>query len=162
MNIIIYTRVSTKEQVEGYSLTYQESFCREYAERQGWNVVQVFQEQGESAKTANRTQLQKLLDYCQKNKGKVDILLVHKLDRFARNTADHQAVRAVLVRYGVKVRSVTEQIDDNSAGKFMENIFSAVAQFDNDVRSERTKAGMLEKLRQGHWPWKAPLGYKNS
>lgn len=162
MNVIIYTRVSTKEQVEGYSLTYQEKFCREYAEKQQWKVLEVFEEQGESAKTADRTQLQNLLNYCQKNKGKVDILLVHKLDRFARNTADHQAVRAILVRFGVKIRSVTEQIDDNPAGKLMENIFSAVAQFDNDVRSERTKAGMLEKLRHGYWPWKAPYGYLNS
>ncbi len=162
MNVILYTRVSTKEQIEGYSLTYQEKLCKEYAERMGWNIVQVFQEQGESAKTADRTQLLKLLKFCHENRGKIDILLVHKLDRFSRNTADHSAVRAALLKVGVKLRSVSEQIDDTPAGKLMENIFSSIAQFDNDVRSDRTKEGMKEKARQGHWPWKAPIGYKNS
>lgn len=162
MNVILYTRVSTKEQIEGYSLTYQEKLCKEYAERMGWNIVEIFQEQGESAKTADRTQLLKLLKFCHENKGKIDILLVHKLDRFSRNTADHSAVRAALLKVGVKLRSVSEQIDDTPAGKLMENIFSSIAQFDNDVRSDRTKEGMKEKARQGHWPWKAPIGYKNS
>lgn len=162
MQVLIYIRVSTKEQVEGYSLDYQEKICREYCERQSWDVIKVFREQGESAKTADRTELLNLLKFCHENKGKVDILLVHKLDRFSRNTTDHTAVRAALLKVGVKLRSVSESIDDSPAGKLMENIFSSIAQFDNDVRSERTKAGMLEKLRQGHWPWKAPLGYKNT
>ncbi len=162
MKVAVYTRVSTKEQVDGYSLTYQESLCKEYAVKQGWEVVEIFQEQGESAKTADRTQLQKLLDYCLKNKGKVDIVLVHKLDRMSRVVSDYQAIRGVLVRYGIVLRSVSEPIDSSSTGKFMENIFNAVAQLDNDVRADRTKEGLKEKIRQGHWAWGAPLGYTNS
>ncbi len=162
MRAIAYTRVSTKEQVEGYSLTYQEDLCKEYCDKQGWEIVKVFQEQGESAKTADRTQLTKLLEYCRENKGKVDILLVHKLDRLARASADHHGIRALLSRYGMILRSVSENIDETSNGRFMENIYAAVAQLDNDVRAERTKEGLKERVRQGLWAWGSPMGYKNT
>ena len=162
MKAIIYTRVSTKEQVEGYSLTYQQSLCREYAEKQGWEVIEMFEEQGESAKTTDRTQLLNLLEYCNKNKGKIDILLVHKLDRVSRVSADYHGIRGALMKYGIILRSVTETINETSQGKFMENIYAAVAQLDNDVRAERTKAGLQEKVKQGLWAWGAPLGYKNT
>ncbi len=162
VKVIIYTRVSTKEQVEGYSLSSQKILCKEYAEKQGWEVIEIFQEQGESAKSADRTQLQKLLDYCLRNKGKIDVVLVHKLDRMSRVTADYQAIRALLVRYGMVLRSVSEPIDGSPTGKFMENIFSAVAQLDNDVRAERTKEGLKERVRQGLWAWAPPIGYRSS
>lgn len=162
MKAILYTRVSTKEQMEGYSLSYQEKLCKEYATKQDWEVLEVFQEEGESAKTADRTQFQKMLDYCSRNKGKIDIVLVHKIDRFSRNSADHHSVRAILARYGVVLRSVSENINESSQGKFMESIYSAVAQYDNDVRAERVREGLKEKVRQGYWAWIAPIGYTNT
>jgi len=162
MNVILYVRVSTKEQVDNYSLSSQEKICREYCERQGWKVIKVFREEGESAKTADRHQLLQLIEYCHKNKGLVDILLVYKFDRFSRQSADHHAVKATLLKLGVKLCSATEVVDETPGGKFMETILAGFAQFDNDVRSERTVVGMKEKVRQGQWAWKAPIGYKNS
>ncbi len=161
MNVILYTRVSSKEQLQGFSLSSQEKLCREYAERQGWNVVEVFQEEGESAKTADRTQLLKLLEYCVRNKGKIDAVLVYKVDRVARMSADHHSIRAALSRCGMVLRSVMENIDETSTGKFMENMFAAVAQFDNDVRSDRSREGLKERVRQGLWAWPPPMGYKS-
>lgn len=162
MKVIIYTRVSSQEQIQNYSLETQLKACEEYCKRQEWEIIERFQEEGESAKSADRTELLKLLDYCSRNKGKVDLVLVHKLDRFARNSADHHAIRALLAKNGVAVRSVNEQIDDSPAGKFMENIFAAAAQWDNDVRSERSRNGLKEKAMQGYWAWGAPLGYLNT
>lgn len=147
----IYTRVSTKEQVEGYSLTYQEKLCKEYCDHEGWEVVKVFQEMGESAKTADRTQLLNLLKYVQENKGRLDVVLVHKLDRVARNLENHVAIRATLAKSNVMLRSVSENINETSQGRLVENIFATFAQFDNDLRSERTISGMREKLSQGLW-----------
>ncbi len=161
MNVILYTRVSSKEQLQGFSLSSQEKLCREYAERQGWNVIEVFQEEGESAKTADRTQLLKLLEYCVRNKGKIDAVLVYKVDRVARVSADHHSIRAALSRCGMVLRSVMENIDETSTGKFMENMFAAVAQFDNDVRADRTREGLKERVRQGLWAWTPPIGYKS-
>ncbi len=161
MNCIIYTRVSTDEQVNNYSLVNQEKTCREYCEKQGWKVVAVFIEEGESAKTANRSKLIELLNFCSNKKDLVDVVLVYKFDRLARNVNDHTAIRAQLISKQILLRSATEAVDDSPGGKFMENMMAAVAQFDNEVRGQRAKSGMMEKVRDGYWAWPAPFGYAN-
>ena len=80
----IYTRVSTKGQTENLSLPTQLKTCEEYCERQGLEVIARFREEGESAKTADRTELQKLLTFCRANKGRVQFVVVYNLTRFAR------------------------------------------------------------------------------
>jgi site-specific DNA recombinase len=76
---VIYTRVSTDEQVrEGMSLDAQLAACREYCERQGYEIARVFVEAGESAKTANRTQLKEMLRFCRED-GTVHVVIVHKV-----------------------------------------------------------------------------------
>jgi site-specific DNA recombinase len=162
MNAIIYCRVSSKEQIEGTSLESQEAACRDYAQAKGIHIVSVFVEQGESAKFADRTQLLKLVDFCRENKGGVDSLLVWKIDRFARNVADHYSVKTTLLKYGVRVVSVTEPIDSDPTGKLMEGVLASVAQFDNDVRAMRTVQGMRRRIQEGIFPWGPPFGYRSS
>ena len=94
MNGVIYCRVSSKEQIEGTSLESQEAACRDYAKTKNITVLRVFIEQGESAKFADRTQLVELIDFCRTKKGDVQLLIVWKVDRFARNVADHFSVKA--------------------------------------------------------------------
>lgn len=158
-NAIIYCRVSSKDQLEGTSLDMQEKCCLEYAQKQGWDVSKVFIERGESAKTANRTEFNKALAFCSDKKSRVGFFVVYKIDRFARNQDDHAMVRALLKKSGVVLRSVTEQIDESSGGRLMEGMLSAFAEFDNNIRAERTKGGMMERVKQGVWVWKEPLGY---
>ena len=157
---VIYCRVSSAEQVQGTSLAMQEERCKEYAERENIEVVAVFVEEGESAKTADRTEFKKALNFCSDKKKPVDFFIVHKLDRFARNKDDHVMTQMFLRRYGTKLRSVTEQIDETPVGKLMEGVLSTFAQFDNDVRAYRSKSGMVEKVKRGVWVWAPPLGYK--
>lgn len=156
---VIYCRVSSKDQVEGTSLGSQERLSKEYAERQNIKVLKVFIERGESAKTAERTEFNKALAFCSDKKNRVGYFIVYKIDRFARNQDDHGIVRAVLKKHGVVLRSVTEQIDETSSGRLLEGMLSAFAEFDNNVRTERTKGGMLERVKQGIWVWPEPLGY---
>ncbi len=159
-NAIIYCRVSSKDQIEGTSLDSQERLAKEYAEKQGIKVLKTYVELGESAKTANRTEFNKALTYCADKKNKVSYFIVYKIDRFARNQDDHAIVRAVLKKAGVKLLSVTEPInDDSSVSRAMEGMLSVFAEFDNNVRTERTKQGMLERVKQGVWVWPQPLGY---
>ncbi len=157
---MIYCRVSSLEQVEGTSLESQERMCRDYAKREGMAVSEVFIDRGESAKTADRTEFLNAISYCSKKKNDVSHFVVYKLDRFARNQEDHIGVRAKLKQYGVQLRSVTEPIDDSPMGKMMEGILSTFAEFDNNVRTERSTNGMKERLKKGIWVWSAPLGYK--
>jgi site-specific DNA recombinase len=159
---IIYIRVSTKEQTENLSLPTQLRVCEEYCRREGFEILERFSEEGESAKTTDRRELQKMLAYCRTNKGKVHFLVVFNLTRFARDKYDHFALRSHLKSLGISLRSATEPIDDTSTGKLMEGVLAAFAQFDNDVRSDRTRAGMQEALRRGRWTFLGPLGYLNA
>ncbi|MFL6436609.1 MAG: recombinase family protein [Terriglobales bacterium] len=159
---VIYCRVSTKEQVGNMSLSTQQKACEQWCARLNYAVDRIFIEEGESAKTANRTQLQKLLVYCRENKGRVKIVIVYAVNRFARAQYDHAILRAQLAKLGISLRSVTEPIDDTSMGKLMEGMLASFAQFDNDVRAERTTAGMKARLEHGGWTFKPPLGYVKS
>jgi site-specific DNA recombinase len=159
---VIYVRVSTKEQTENLSLPTQLGACEEYCRRLGYEILERFHEEGESAKTTDRSQLQNLLKYCRRHKGKVHFVVVYNLTRFAREKYDHFALRAHLKSLGISLRSATEPIDDTSTGKLMEGVLAAFAQFDNDVRSDRTRAGMRAALELGRWTFPAPLGYLNA
>ncbi len=162
MKAVIYCRVSSEEQVKNLSLSTQQKACIDYCERHGFEVGKIFVEEGESAKTINRPLFQKMIAYCKENKGRINFVVVYNLQRFARNAHDHLAVRALLHGFGVALRSVNEQIDETSTGRFLENILASVAQLDNDMRADRTIAGMKAALESGHWPHLAPLGYINA
>src|SRR5256884_4653145 len=159
---VIYVRVSTKEQTENLSLPTQLRACEEYCRRQGYEILERFHEEGESAKSPDRSQLQNLLTFCRLNKGRVHFVVVFNLTRFARDKYDHFALRSHLQSLGISLRSATEPIDDTSTGKLMEGVLAAFAQFDNDVRSDRTRAGMRAALELGRWTFLAPIGYLNT
>jgi hypothetical protein len=74
----------------------------------------------------------------------------------ARDKYDHFALRSLLQSLGIPLRSATEPIDDTSTGKLMEGVLAAFAQFDNDCRSDRTRAGMKAVLELGRWTFLAP------
>lgn len=159
---VTYCRVSTKEQVEeGNSLETQKKLCQEYALKNGYEIAEVFVEQGESAKTQNRTELQRLLRYCAEKKNGIKAVIAYKIDRISRNTDDYSQIRILLKRYGVEIKSTSEYFENTPAGRFMENIISNVAQFDNDVRTERCINGMRDAVRAGRYVWTAPIGYSN-
>jgi site-specific DNA recombinase len=120
---IIYIRVSSQEQVDGYSLQNQEKACRAFAENRGARVLEIFREEGESAKTANRTELQKLLRYCAKNHGKIGYLVVYKLDRLARQSSDHFALKVIFKRHGIQLQSATEPLTEDPSRRFNGNSF---------------------------------------
>lgn len=161
LRAVVYCRVSTKEQVQNLSLATQSKACAEYCRANDMECVTVFVEEGESAKTADRTELKKLLTYCRENRKRIDFVVVHSLSRFARVASDHHALRALLLGWGIRLRSATEAIDDTPTGKLLEGIISSIGQFDNDAKAERTKLGMREALERGRWTFQAPLGYRS-
>ena len=97
---IIYIRVSTKEQTENLSLPTQLRVCEEYCRREGFEILERFKEEGESAKTTDRRELQRMLAYCRGHKGKVHFLVVFNLTRFARDTPSPKG-------YGVQANTTT-------------------------------------------------------
>ena len=161
-NAVIYVRVSTEEQTQNYSLESQEKECRAYASRNSLIVTKLFREEGVSAKTVSgRPELKTLLTYCTSKKNCISTVLVYKFDRWSRNAAEGGTIVAMLAKYGVDVKSVTEPTENNAMGKVIVNLMLTLAQFDNDVKSERVKSGMLAAIEAGRWPWGAPIGYKH-
>lgn len=163
MKGIIYIRVSSDEQVKGTSLEFQEELCRKYCEQKGIEIVDVFREEGESAKDLslnNRKKFLGALEFCRKNKNQIDAFIVLRVDRFARNTEDHFAVRKILISYGTTLHSVTEPIGNKPAEKFIETVLAGAAEYDNAIRKQRCTDGLLARINQGIYPFQPPLGYK--
>lgn len=160
-NVIFYIRVSSQEQVDfGNSLESQKSVCTAFSDRNDYNIVKIFTEKGESAKTMNRTQLKNMLEYCRKNKKLIDAVVVYKVDRVARNADDYTLIRMELNKLDIRITSATENIDETPMGRFSETILSAQAELDNSHRSERTITGNIQALEEGRYIFKPPFGYK--
>ena len=160
---VMYTRVSTKEQADDHtSLDTQRKECLAASRKNDVQIPDsnIFEERGESAKFADRTELQGLLRFVQRNKSKVEVLYIWKIDRLSRNLGDYYGIKVALAKYGVRIVSVTEPIDDDPVGRFLEAILAAAAQFDNEIRSLRTITGMRYRVQQGKWPHSAPIGYR--
>lgn len=159
MNCVIYCRVSSEDQVRGTSLSTQEAVCRQFAAREGWTVTTLYRDEGESAKTADRPQFQRMIrEVCAKGAG-VERVLVWKLDRFARNADDHTIFRLQLTKAGAMVISATESMEDDPAGRLLRTVLAGISQFDNECRAERTVTAMRQLAKAGYWVHKAPLGY---
>ncbi len=161
MNAVIYLRVSTKEQAEeGYSIPAQAEACRRFIADRGWELADEYVDRGESARTADRPQLQAMLARLAEDPA-VDCLVVHKLDRLARNLEDHAAVRAALRKAHVQLHSVTESLEDSASGKLVEGILASIAEFYSANLGQEIRKGMDQKAAQGGWPVRAPFGYRN-
>jgi DNA invertase Pin-like site-specific DNA recombinase len=158
---VIYLRVSTKEQAEeGYSIPAQAEVCRRFIADQGWELADEYVDRGESARSADRPQLQAMLAHLAEDRT-VDCLVVHKLDRLARNLEDHAAVRVALRKAGVQLHSVTESLEDSASGKLVEGILASIAEFYSANLGQEIRKGMDQKAAQGGWPVRAPFGYRN-
>lgn len=161
MNCLIYLRVSTKEQAEGgYSIPAQREACVKYIADKGWNLVGEFADCGESARSVDRPELQEMLSKVKSDES-IDAVVVHKLDRLARNIEDHAGIRAMFRNNEVQLISVSENLEDSASGKLVEGILAAIAEFYSANLSGEVKKGMREKVRQGGWPNQAPFGYRN-
>lgn len=160
-NCVIYTRVSTKEQAEGnLSLETQKKACEQHALKQNYTIEAYFGGTYESAASDERKEFKKLIEFSKRyKKGNLKII-VYSLDRFSRTGDNAIWLSRQLRELGVQIISVTQPIDTkNPAGVLQQNILFLFSQYDNDLRRQKTIAGMREKLLQGVWPCHAPIGY---
>jgi DNA invertase Pin-like site-specific DNA recombinase len=161
-----YLRVSSRRQVDkgfdedGLSLPAQREACARYANEHAITIAGEYIERGESARTADRPAFQAMLARIQQERD-VQVVVVHKVDRFARNLEDHVTVRALLRRLGVELVSVVEPLDDSPQGRLTEGIHALMAEFYSANLAAEIRKGMTQKAKQGGWPHQAPLGYRN-
>lgn len=159
---VLYTRVSSEEQVENFSLGTQEEICRRDAKNKGYEIVKVFREEGRSAKTIEgRPTLIEMLAFCIKNRKDIRAIYVYRIDRLSRQTSDYLDIRNKLAKYNITVVSANEPTGSSPTDRLLETIMASFAQHDNDVRSERTKNGMRARFLSGLITSHVPLGYIN-
>jgi site-specific DNA recombinase len=162
---VLYLRVSTKEQAqrggeaEGFSIPAQRNACLRKAEGLGARVVHEFIDAGESARSADRPELQRLLAYV--GTENVDFVIVHKVDRLARNRYDDAVITAQLQAAGARLVSVTENIDQTPSGLLLYGIMSSIAEFYSRNLANEVIKGTQQKVSAGGTPHIAPIGYRN-
>jgi site-specific DNA recombinase len=163
---VIYLRVSTREQAEkgdgeeGFSIPAQREACARHIRDAGFDLVEEYTDRGESARSADRPALQAMLARIGEDRD-VDAVVVHKIDRLARNMEDHVAIRALFRRRGVALVSVTENLAETASGRLVEGIHALMAEFYSANLANEIRKGMTEKAKQGGYPHAAPLGYLN-
>jgi DNA invertase Pin-like site-specific DNA recombinase len=158
---VLYARVSTGAQADRQlSIPAQLEAMREFASNNGWKVANEYVESGVSGRTTERPALTSLLGSIRSKDPGVSILLVHKIDRLARNLADHVAIRSYLAKSGVRLVSMCEQVDQSTSGQLVENIMASLAEFYSANLSEEVRKGLGQRVKRGGWPHLQPVGYR--
>ena len=158
---VLYPRVSTEMQVDGFSLDGQKSNLRRFADREEMEIVNIYEDAGKSGKSIEGRPAfkQMLLDI--ENGLEIDYILVYKLSRFGRNAADILNSLEHIQAFGVNLICIEEGIDSSqTSGKLLISVLSAVAEIERENIIEQTMNGRKEKARQGGWNGGfAPYGY---
>ena len=158
INAVIYARYSSHNQQE-LSIEGQLRDCYAFAEREGYAVVGEYIDRAISARTDERPDFKRMINDAQKKQ--FQVVLVWKLDRFARNRYDSAHYKSKLKKHGVRVISVTENISEEPEGIILEGLLESLAEFYSANLSKHVKRGHREALLKGyHLGSRPPFGYK--
>ncbi len=159
---IIYTRVSTDEQNNGYSPSDQKDKLHKYCENNNIEIVGFYHDD-ESGKTFNRPQWLNIMQFIKKNSGYVDNILFLKWDRFSRNVAEAYITIRDLKKLGVEPQSIEQPLDfEIPESKIMLAIYLAAPEVDNDRRALNVFHGMRRGKKEGRWLGACLKGYINT
>ena len=156
----IYPRVSTEDQSRfGFSLDEQEESLKRLCEWKGYKIYKVYREEGVSAKSMNRPKFQEMIQ--DMKDGKINKILVYKLDRLTRSIQDLETICKLLEEYKCDLESECEEINTSTpTGVFFMRMTTILAQLEIERTSERTKFGLMGAAKKGHFSGKAPIGYR--
>ena len=158
---VLYPRVSTEMQVDGYSLDGQKSSLTRFADREEMEIVSIYEDAGKSGKSIEGRPAFKQMLFDIENGLEIDYILVYKLSRFGRNAADILNSLEHVQAFGINLICIEEGIDSSqTSGKLLISVLSAVAEIERENIIEQTMNGRKEKARQGGWNGGfAPYGY---
>lgn len=143
--VAIYVRVSTADKQD---CAMQLADLTEYAKARGWEVAETYEDKGFSGKNTNRPKLKQML--LGANARKFDIVLVWKLDRFARSLGDLIGMIQNLSEVGVEFVSLKDNLDlSTSQGRLLLHLLGAFAQFERDIIVSRVRAGLEHAKARG-------------
>lgn len=159
----LYIRVSTDDQLE-FSPDAQLKSLQDYAKKNRIIIEDdhIFIDEGISGRKADkRPEFQRMIKVAKSKPKPFDIILVHKFDRFARSREDSVVYKSLLRREcGIKVVSITEQLEDDKFSIILESMLEAMAEYYSLNLAEEVKKGMTEKAKRGGFQTAPPFGYE--
>ena len=159
---IIYTRVSTDEQNNGYSPADQKDKLLRFCENNQIDVVGFYHDD-ESGKSFERPEWKRIMSFIKSKKNIVDYIYFLKWDRFSRNAPEAYAELAKLKKLGVEARAMEQPLDlEIPEQKVMLAIYLTAPEVDNDRRALNIFHGMRRGKKEGRWLGSCPRGYKNT
>ena len=163
---VSYLRVSTRAQADtdydedGLSIAAQREANQRKAGQLGAVIVAEFMDKAESAKAADRPELQAMLKFI-RELGSISYVIVDKVDRLARNREDDVLINISVRQAGAQLVSSKENIDETPSGKLLHGIMATIAEFYSANLAMEAMKGMRQKAKVGGTPGLAPLGYRN-
>jgi site-specific DNA recombinase len=146
---VLYARVSTDDQARsGYSLAQQIEAARNYAAREGYEIVEEVQDPGYSGASLERPGMDRVRDLVAA--GGVSVVLAQDRDRFAREPAYHYLLRKEFEEHGTEIRALNDRGDDSPEGELTDGILDQLAKYERAKIAERTRRGMLRRVREGN------------
>ena len=159
----IYCRFSSRQQEGNFSIEAQKSACLEYARKQNWKVYKIFEDRALSGTSDERDSFQEMIQQAMDSPPPFQAILVHKLDRFARNRYDSVKYKYLLRKQGIKVISATQpMVGSNDPTEILvESLLEGMDEFYSLNLARETIKGMVEAAKQGFWcHGAAPYGYR--
>lgn len=154
-----YCRFSSDRQREE-SIEAQQRIIKDYADKNGYEIITWYIDRAFSGKTVNRPDFQRLLNDVASRECQFSAVLVHKLDRFSRNASESLKYNALLQDHGISLVSTAERIKDDANGRLLYGIMSNINQYYIDNLSNEVMKGMRENALQKKWNGGTPpLGY---
>ena len=155
----LYPRVSTEDQFRnGHSLDEQKERMLKLCDYKNYEVYKVYEDAGISAKNMNRPAFQETIQDIKD--GKINKIIVYKLDRLTRSIKDFEEICTFLEENDCSLESICEDINTSTAnGKFFIRMLTILAQLEIERTSERTKFGMVGAVKKGHFVGRPPIGY---
>ena len=149
MKAVGYVRVSTTEQADnGISLEAQRAKIKAYAGLKGFELLDIVEDRGVSAKNLRRPGIQRILELAKSKE--IGAVVVYMLDRMFRNTVDALDTTRKFDKWGVSFHSIQETLDTKSAmGRFFFSILASVAELERGVIGERTRNALRHKRAMG-------------
>lgn len=159
--VLLYVRVSTQEQVNGYSIGEQSERLQQYAAAMDWTVIRTYIDPGFSGSSIDRPALQELIRTVRS--GNVDKVVVYKLDRLSRSQKDTlYLIEDVFLASGTDFVSMSENFDTSTPfGRAMIGLLAVFAQLEREQIKERMQLGRVARAKAGLYnaSGRAALGY---
>jgi len=163
INVVGYARISSDSQIDNTSISEQKRRIQAQCDAKGWNLIEIFVDEGYSGSTTDRPAYQEMLKYLEEHQNIIQGVMVWKMDRAHRNQLNLlKFIREQLEELSINFISISESFDTSTPiGRMMLGILATFGEFERETISERTQNGRKAQAKDNKYVGGAmPYGYK--